>query len=383
MPPPKPRVLIATTVEWESLSEIPYIFNKGGCVVDILCPPNAWVLKNSHVHHWINSKNSDDFLSLLLQTIESDHYDWIVPLDDILLKMIRENPLPEGVKAHVIPLCKHENIEILGSKSGLEKICEKYGFNRPKTAYSDDITSLADIKEQFAFPVLLKLDHSWGGIGIVLSKDFDHLQSVIESMPPTGYLVQEYISGKDIGVESLFRCGQLLTIQSGHVIEYTGTQFEPTIRREYFYDQELTRVVQQIGADIGINGFASMQFIYDKSKQQYYLLEVDVRPQAWCRYGDFTGNDFSEGVKRFTGQVNNVPTNLVKENGKPVEVVLFHKSLIAIIRKRSPWRLLKFIFNTRNWKYIPFYDRKYLKYVMIDVKDRILDGIRKKYTARN
>jgi predicted ATP-grasp superfamily ATP-dependent carboligase len=378
MPPPKPRVLIATTVEWESLSEVPYIFHKGGCTVDIFCPPNAWVLKNSHYDHWISSAGSDDFLSLLLELANRNHYDWIVPMDDILLKMIRESSMPETAKQQLIPLSKHENADILGSKSGLEMICEKYGFHRPKTIHSDSISSLLDIKNGFSFPVLIKLDHSWGGIGIVYAQDFEHFKSAIESMPRNGYLVQEYISGKDIGVESLFKNGQLLTMQSGNVIEYTGTQFEPTIRRQYFHDPELYKVVQRIGAEIGINGFASMQFIYDDSKNRYYLLEVDLRPQAWCRYGEITGNSFSEGVKQFTGQLSSEVLEVkARQSMKPVEVVLFHKTLIAIFRKRSLWKLFTFLFNFQNWKYFPFYDMKYFKYVMIDSKNRILGGVRK------
>lgn len=161
-----PKVLIACLENWDTLQEIPFIVNKGGCVVDVYCSKNSWLISNSFYHHWIECSNDvEEYvkgLSNLAQNTDSP-YDWIIPADEKLLNILNEHIVEEALFYKLLPLTKIENREILASKAGLSQLCEKNGIISPKYIVYNHSTSLDIASFQLKYPVLLKQDLSWGG----------------------------------------------------------------------------------------------------------------------------------------------------------------------------------------------------------------------------
>lgn len=360
------RVLIACLENWDSLQELPFILNRGGCTVDIFCSKKSWLLSNRHYHNWIECSNQPDEYIQQLKSLAYDKeaaYDWIIPADEKLLNILNTCLTDEADFYRILPLSKIENREIIASKKGLSKLCTSYGILSPKYLVYDHTSVIDSSALQMRYPILLKQDLSWGGGGILFCANENDFRTNLEKTDKAYYtIIQEYIAGKDIGVEALFRKGELVEFNAGEVISYFEGQFTFTTKRQYFNSKRLENELRTIGSKIGINGFASIQFIYDSKEAMYYLLEIDIRPNFWLFAGRFTGHDFSEAVKRF---VSNTPVSahtIYSDESKTTEVAIFYRDLIRVLKRKDIKGLLMWVFNIKSyWKFIPVYDTTLLK----------------------
>ncbi len=357
-----PKVLIACLENWDSLQEIPFIVNKGGCVVDVYCSKNSWLISNSFYHHWIECSNDvEEYvkgLSNLAQNTDSP-YDWIIPADEKLLNILNEHIVEEALFYKLLPLTKIENREILASKAGLSQLCEKNGIISPKYIVFNHSTSLDIASFQLKYPVLLKQDLSWGGGGILFCESASEMILNLEKTNKAyDTIIQEYISGKDIGVEALYRNGELVEYNAGEVKTYFESQFTFTTKRDYFNSNRLVAELRNIGKHIGVHGFASIQFIYHPKEDTYYLLEVDIRPNFWLASGRFTGHDFSKAVTRFFTP-GPLPENVIfADENKVTEVAIFYRDIIRVLKRKDIKGLFQWLFNMNGyWKFIPTYDK--------------------------
>jgi predicted ATP-grasp superfamily ATP-dependent carboligase len=296
------NVLIACLENWDTLQEIPFVLKKADCTVTVFCSKNSWLITNSYYDNWIESKSDiNDYAEQLINLVEKDgqKYDWVILGDEKLLKLMNEKVESEELFKKILPLTKIENREILASKVGLSNICKKYSIVSPKFIVCTDDIDIEATSKELKYPVLLKLDFSWGGGGIIFCEDCHTFKSNLSKIDrKSNVIIQEFINGIDIGVEALFNKGELITYNASEVLQYFENQFSFTTKRNYFKSSEIESELIKIGRHIGINGFASIQCIYKPEEQLYYLIEVDIRPNFWIPYGRFTGSDFSEGVKK-------------------------------------------------------------------------------------
>ena len=73
--------------------------------------------------------------------------------------------------------------------------------------YKDD-TDLNTIDTRMNYPLLLKQDLSWSGAGIQFCHDKKSLEAGLEKISvKENLVVQEFITGEDVGVEALFHQG--------------------------------------------------------------------------------------------------------------------------------------------------------------------------------
>jgi predicted ATP-grasp superfamily ATP-dependent carboligase len=228
---------------------------------------------------------------------KEDAYDWIIPADEKLLNVLNDRIHNEEIFYRILPFTKIENRDILASKAGLSRICDKHGIASPKYIVHDHKTTFNTAAFNLRYPVLLKQDLSWGGGGILFCDDEKSFKDNLEKTNKEyATIIQEYITGKDIGVEAMYRDGELVEYNAGEVTTYFDSKFTFTTKRNYFNSKRLEYELREIGKNVGIHGFASIQFNYQTQEDIYYLLEVDIRPNFWLASGRFTGHDFSKAV---------------------------------------------------------------------------------------
>jgi predicted ATP-grasp superfamily ATP-dependent carboligase len=358
------RVLLASIVGiFDSLAEIPYMFKKAGCNVDVFCSSHSWLRTNQFHDKWIEtSENEDEFRSNLLNLVgkDPDHYNWIVLLDDATIKLMNECIDDPWLFNKILPLTKMENRALLSSKLGLSRVCEKYGIDTPTYLIYDDEMDLATIAAKLEFPILLKEDYSFSGMGIQFCETLSQLPGCLRKVRITKNVVlQEFIEGHDIGVEALFKEGELITFMCAEILTYMYDRFSFTTRRRYSHSEALAGRLQTLGRAIGLDGFANIQYIHHPQRNIYYLVEVDARTNIWMPYSRFTTNDFSNGIRRITkGDISYAGA---PEKSKPVEIAIFDRDIRRCIKQKDYKGLLRWLVDYRYWKYIPLYDRKIMK----------------------
>ncbi|MBN8836456.1 MAG: hypothetical protein J0I09_04320 [Sphingobacteriia bacterium] len=380
-----PKVLIADFSNWDTLMEVPFVFNKGGFEVDIFCSKNSWMRKNSYYSRWFESPDNEaDFARQLInKALDADAgYDWVILGDEKLLSIMNNHIDSEVLFYKMMPLTKIENRKVLASKRGLSELCIQYGIDTPQYLICEKHASFNAADLKLRFPVLLKQDLSWGGGGIMLcNNETEFLENMHKRNMDYDTVIQEFIKGDDIGVEALFYRGELLEYNAGLVKTYFDTNFNFTTRRTYFTNAQLQNQLQKIGTTLGIHGFASIQYIYTAENNTYHLLEVDIRPNIWVASGRLTGHDFSKALQLIAEK--KVPQQPVIMQTPEKEVAIFYRDIIRCIKQKRIKDLLAWAVNYKGccWKFIPFYDKKLLRNIFYDLFFKKVLNRLKKATA--
>ena len=333
------RVLLISYVNWDSLIEIPALLKDGGCTVDIFCIKDSWVLKNKCYDTWIpGSAHENTFVDELLAYIEKStgKYNWILPGDDIIVRLLNERITDESLFYKIMPLTKIENRDLLGSKAGFSNLCNKYGIRTPRfMIYNDTLTPHA-ISEYMGYPFLMKVDKSEGGYGIFRADNETELIANLEKIPNKENMVYGY----------------------SIVLKSMGA-FGVTTQRVYTRNEAIGADLAKMGKAFGVSGFGNIVYMYNELDQQHYLIEVDVRPNAWMYYVKFIGDDFSEAVRKIiNGDLTLVNSDNKKKKDKVV-VTLYKKDVYRCIVEKDAKALIGWLTNKNGcWKYIPLYDSK-------------------------
>jgi len=355
------KVLVACFDNWNTLAEVPFVLKNGGASVDVYCSSNSWLLSNSFYDNWIES-NIDKIVykDKLIDLIEKGEYHWVILGDEPLIKLMNEEIQEESLFIKMMPIIKIEHRYMLSSKYGLADFCNKTGIDVPGYTRYNGKDDLEKINTQLSFPVINKLDFSWGGVSMFVSNSYEEFLSNLHKIPEKqNVLIQEYIEGIEIPVEALFYHGELLVYNTSKIVEFDKDKFTFSTRRSYYDNSAIKHILIDLGKKLGINGFVNIAYIHDTNKDKYYLIEVDTRPNSWIAYGRFTGRDFSEGVKRIINgdYVNGYKEIKLKQSS--IEVALFDKDIRRALWKRDIKGIMRWVFNYKNyWRYIPFYDKK-------------------------
>lgn len=365
------KVLVACLENWDTLMELPFVLKKGGCTVDVFCSKDSWLLKNQYYNNWIESPSDvDQYQQQLLQiSLDKDaDYHWVILGDEKLLKIISEHPglSNNELCEKILPVYDIKNKPIMGSKYGLCLLCDEHDFTAP--AYLGYFHDPAFNLDHFPlkFPILLKQDLSWGGGGNIQCNNQAEFKTALKKLNTKyPYIFQELIEGRDIGVEAFYDKGVLLNYNAGEVVSYFKSKFSFTTKREYFLNDDIRFLLEKIGLAFTINGFASIQFIYNENENKYYLIECDLRPNFYVPSGRFTGQDFSEAIKKKINPEYQIPVNTKLGKSHQIEVALFYRDIIKCIKQRDLIGLIKWIINYKGyWRFIPLYDFNLFKNIM-------------------
>ncbi len=362
------------------------MIKNAGCTLDIYAAKDSWVLANNSYDTWIEApEDAGALLKHLLQFLANhvEEYDWVIPGDDIVVRQLNEVIMDDALFYKVMPLTKIENRAVLGSKAGLVEVCKKYGIQSPRQlTYNDELT-IQDIAGYVKYPMIVKVDESEGGYGVFKCRTEADLAALLRNVEHKKNLVfQQMIEGEDINTEALFKNGILMVYNYSRNTKIMK-DFGISTQRVFLQNNDLTEVLRKMGADIGLSGFGNIVFMRESKTGNYYLIEIDMRPNSWMYYGKFTGNDFSLAIKNI---INNKLELLKSEKQKKELVIgIYKKDVYRCITTKDFKGLFFWILNKKgSWKYIPSYDKKLLQsvnsYLLKTLKVYIANKFRKNKT---
>jgi len=357
-------LLVSFASFFDSTAEIPYMFKKAGCTVDVYCSKDSWLKTNYYHDNWIEaSTNEAIFASEFINYVKdnTDRYAWILLLEDPTVKIINESIHDEDLFKKIMPINKPENRVLLSSKIGLSDLCRKFNIATPCYINYSENSDINDIKSKLHFPILLKEDFSFSGTGIQLCNKETLLSACISKVSKKENLVlQEFIEGEDIGVEALFKDGELIMYNVAEVLTYMYNRFSFTTRRNYYQDDRIAENLRKMGKAFGLNGFASIQYVFQKESNTFYLIEVDCRTNMWMPYSRFTSQNFSDGIRMYLHDDLFSVKPGIKD--KKFEVTIFDRDIRRCIKHRDYKGLWQWMTNYHHyWKFIPFQDLRLLK----------------------
>ncbi len=366
------KVLIACYTNWDTSSEIPYVLKEGGVSqVDVYGSAQSWLISNSYFDNWIEaSSDKNTYVSKLLELVRNSDYQWVLMADDALIRIMNEEEIEESLFKKLMPINKIENRYMLSSKIGFSEFCLSAGLLTPKFVNYNQPEDLELIKSTLNFPIVNKRDFSSAGTDMFVSQTLEEFEKDLHLIPLNqNVLVQEYIVGTEIHVEALFFNGVLVTYTNGLIVQTFSTQFSFTTRRKYFKDENLTPLLKEIGEKLGLNSFCNIAFIHKKETNQYYLFEVDPRPNSWIALSRYvTPNNFFEAVKRIVSGEYKKGYIETPFYHNEMEAALFFKDMRRIFWHKDIKGLMRWVFNVKGyWRFLPFYDWKLTKRMLSSI----------------
>lgn len=294
--------------------------------------------------HYLES--CDDDLSLLKQlksflrehpmdvllTINEEEIDFIIRnADEELRSMVR---LPE--------MPSEEMFRIASSKVLLGSFMEEHNIPYPRSVCVDlsDPAGLNAVKD-LRFPVIIKPDKGWGGIGMIVFESHSRLVDHLKRHPMTQprLLVQEFLTGSDHGCAVYCEKGKVLysTIQEKIPVEpYLFGASKAVVFRK---DPEVEDIARQLMEALTWNGIAQIDVFEDQERGGYYVLEIN--PRYWgTLYGSLrSGLNFPEIICRKAMGLEATPMKY-----RPKKFVKIH-GYLHILKARLTGKKLKVDFN--------------------------------------
>jgi hypothetical protein len=368
------KVLIACLKNWDACAETPYMLNKAGCSVEVFCSSQSWLISNNYFHQWHESPDElDAYRKALIELVKQNDYDWVILADDALIGYMNEVVEPE-MFAKIMPIQDIRQRKMLSSKTGFSDFCMNNGIDTPGYVVYNGQDDLPAIREKLQFPVINKLDFSWGGTDMFISHTFEEFQANLHKIPVNeNVLIQEYIDGEEIRTDSLFFNGVLVNYFRGRILSNSQNSFSYSTRRVYENDSEFQENLIELGAKLGLHGFTNITYIFDRVRNIKYLIEVDPRPNSWMVLSRFLStDDFIAGIKRIISGEYILGHQTGKLNKKNIELALFYKDIRRALWKKDFKGLMRWVLNLKDyWKFIPFYDTILLKRITRAIWDEV------------
>ncbi len=337
--------------------DIPYLFVKAGCSIDIFCRRKSWLATaNYHTTWHVAPDDPALYVKDLEKVLLSTTYDWIVAGDDIVIRLLGKRATSDVLQKN-IALVLPEHYSILGSKANLSLFCSKHAIPTPPYALylpGLDPHSLADT---VAFPLLLKVDESAGGAGVFLCQNHEDVACIISSLTDfekENLVFQKYIHGKNIAIESLYKDGRLIMYSYAVVTKTLNSEFGVSVERKYIECPKIEKRLRMVGEALGFNGFCSMTYIDDG--KEHYLIEADMRPQAWYLLGKISGADFVRGIQEFFSDTPRYIPSVFPKAKKEVYVRHFLRELLWFEEQGKYRYMYKWLCNIDGrWRAIPWH----------------------------
>ncbi len=351
------RVLLIDYKATDVAGEIPSLFHRAGCTIDVFCSKESWLSKSRYISTWHRASTSDPeaFVAELGRLAQSDVYSWIVLLDDASLCIVQDYASEEFARK-VLPLTNMAYRTIVGSKSALSILCQQLNILTPPFAVHNKRTAIADTARDISYPLLLKIDRSGGGKGLFLCTNAEELQKNYEKIAPHqqhNLLVQHYIVGDNISVEALYRNGELITYAPARVTQNVRNEFDISCVREYGPIDGLTQVLQRIGSLLSFNGFCSFTFMREHTSGALYIVEADLRTHAWFALSRLGGIDFAPAIRQYLeGNIRFLPPPKTV-----TEVRHFARDIVRAFRTGDKHTIWHWVWNKNGcWRSIPTHD---------------------------
>jgi hypothetical protein len=277
-------VLIATTMTWPFPAQLAGAFAGTGARVEALAPTGSLLARSRypHRHHLYSSLGPTD---CLVQAIAAARPDMIVPCDDLAARLVAE------VQADALP----------GRLDFLRRAAEAGA----PVAESEEIANEADLGgaiDRLGLPLVLKLDNSWGGEGVMIGTSREEaiaafrrlgrqsrLRNVLRALRGRGshfltqalYPVCRRISAqrfvKGAPATSSIACWRGKVVAAHHFdVRVSTTLTSPASVITVSDCKEMAAAAEAVAAAFHLSGLFGLDYMRD-SQGRVYLLEMNRR----------------------------------------------------------------------------------------------------------
>ncbi len=238
---------------------------------------------------------SREYLDEVVNIIKLHHIDAIIPMGDVPAKFLSENKEQlQQIVHYVMP-----DIRVFEkgyNKNSLMALCAEKGYPHPLTV--NDVESVEQLdKNTLQFPILIKPNHTCGGRGMTLVRDYEELKQKYETvrMEYGSCHLQKYIRQGGAQVEVQIYINEQQELVASSVIykyrwypENGGSSCCATSVK----NDEVVDMCYRLLKDIGWVGFADFDLIEDPDEGNLKVMELNPRVPACVKAAVASGTDW-------------------------------------------------------------------------------------------
>lgn len=312
---PAPRILLAATLWWATSARLSIALDDLGCEVHVWCPADHPAEKTRAVFR--NYRASAVFGTASLRAaIEAAKPAFIIPCDDDAVRLMHElyADLPShGSEASLRDLIAHSlgdpiACQRASARAELMHIAETAGVRIPPTRTIGSQAAIRDWAADIGFPAVVKVNGSWGGLGVVTVHNIDQARLAFErAMHPSWWdatkslllrrqwqpalrllqrkqpvvTMQKFVRGRNASASLACWRGEVLAgVNFMHVASESQTGPATVVRS--MDCAEMDRAARHLIKALGVSGLCGLDFIIEAGTGAAYLLEMNPRATPTC-----------------------------------------------------------------------------------------------------
>lgn len=302
-----PRILLAATLRWPLAARLALAFGKLDCPVQAWCPSGHPLEKTRAVER-IHRGSALAPLRSLQAAIRCAAPDFIIPCDDdaaIHLHHLHERSRGNGVLRALIErsLGAPASCSFATTRGQLMRLAQAAGVRVPETRQIASSIDLDAWCAQRGFPAVLKVDRSWGGLGVtvvrdlaqarkafhqathpspvralshlLLRRDPSHLLRWLARARP-GITLQAFVEGRPANRAVACWRGEVLAGISVVALQ-TRTPNGPGTVVRVIDDAEMAEAALRLARALGLSGLCGLDFVIEAATGAAWLIEVNPR----------------------------------------------------------------------------------------------------------
>lgn len=339
-----PRVLIAATLRWPLAARLAIAFRALNCPVQAWCQPGHPLEKTRAVERIHHSSTLAPQRSLRV-AIRAAAPDLVIPCDDdaaIHLHGIHQRsdggsePLRRLIERS---LGTPASCALATTRGELMRLAQGAGLRVPVTAQLRTPGDLDAWGACGGFPAVIKIDRSWGGLGVTVVRDLAQARAALHRAThpsalralsrwllrrdPSGLLrrlagaqpgvtIQTYISGRPANRAVACWRGEVLA-GINVVALRTLTPTGPASVVRVVENAEMADTARRLVRVLGLSGFCGLDFVVETSSGAAWLIEVNPRATPVCHLGRETGQDLPAALRaRLLGKPTPASTKAIR-----------------------------------------------------------------------
>ena len=248
------------------------------------------------------SNGIDKIYADLISNIRKYRPKVFMPLADDCSLAVYKNKREFEKYTNLIPMPTYRQFDMLNSKIKLLHFAMKNNIDMPRTYICNDITDAKKAAKDNGFPVIIKPYMGKGSKGVSLAHNKKSLLENFKTLRKMSsnpvfdskkILVQEYIPNTLSYYNVFVYKGRIIARHQSKILKTYPPVCGPACSNLSIYDKDLDNAGIKVINKIRLkNGVLNLQFIFDKKKNMYRLLEINPRMASSIQASIDSGVDF-------------------------------------------------------------------------------------------
>ncbi|HYO98085.1 MAG TPA: ATP-grasp domain-containing protein [Polyangiaceae bacterium] len=332
-----PHALILSLSNWFGAARLPRALQRAGFRVTTLSFPGLLIQRAGFINEALlldDALPTEALIESVLQALDRASPDIVIPTDDASVVVLQAAAAVarQGSGSDRLSSLLDDSLgdsrhhATVRSRKPLAALAAKLGLNAPRHAVVHDERQAVDFAATHGYPVVLKTEESFAGLGVSICKDEAELKAALLRLAGApgaplaqGVLAQAFVAGRTAMRVVVAWRGQVLGGLSAIKLETWPGSTGPSCVVELIEHPQMQATAQRLIEALGFSGFASLDFILG-GQGGAELIELNPRPTPISHLGERFGSCL---FRPLHGALTGTPSPAPAPLGLPSKVALF------------------------------------------------------------